>query len=287
VEIHHGELFCGLGGNRDYIDEKVDYFDECDKETWCQETIDYMLNKLGYPPSWLEHVYWLETDYGIADGLRELIWERDAQKMAATVSVHCKKLIVYVDHVNLLSSHELPDDVLEAKLPELPSVVVSPVKKNRRRGEANGEEQEIADTDTDVEVKRADSDINDSDYPFSQGVEESDSDGDDGDYEKNVDSDVENEQLGKKETVQVWPDDGATDEAYLQPPCAKNEVLRSYKPVIFNPNSDMADPIFKMGMAFSTMKKVRDAVAQYAIKNKWQVKKKEEQQSETRSTLCT
>jgi hypothetical protein len=161
------------------------------------------------------------------------------------------------------------------------------VKKNRRRGEANGEEQEIADTDTDVEVKRADSDINDSDYPFSQGVEESDSDGDDGDYEKNVDSDVENEQLGKKETVQVWPDDGATDEAYLQPPCAKNEVLRSYKPVIFNPNSDMADPIFKMGMAFSTMKEVRDAVAQYAIKNKWQVKKKEEQQSETRSTLCT
>ncbi|KAK1666164.1 hypothetical protein QYE76_054323 [Lolium multiflorum] len=270
VEIHHGGLFCGLGGNRDYIDEKVDYFDECDKETWCQEAIDYMLNQLGYPASWLEHVYWLETGYGITDGLRELIWERDAQKMAAAVSVHCKKLTVYVDHVDLLSSHELIDDVLEAKLPELPSVIISPVKKNRRRGEANGEEQEIADTDTDVEVKRADSDINDSDYQFSEGKEESDSDGDDDDYEKNVDADVENEQLGKKEAVQVWPDDGATDEAYLQSLCAENEVLRSYKPVIFNPNSDMADPIFKMGMAFSTMKEVRDAVAQYAIKNRWE-----------------
>jgi hypothetical protein len=65
----------------------------------------------------------------------------------------------------------LIDDVLEAKLPELPSVIISPVKKNRRRGEANGEEQEIADIDTDVEVKRAYLDINDSDYQYSEGAE--------------------------------------------------------------------------------------------------------------------
>ena len=50
-------------------------------------------------------------------------------------------------------------------------------------------------------------------------------------------------------------------------------MLTSFKPRIFNPDADMADPIFKLAMAFSTMKEVRAAVGQYSIKNKWPVKK--------------
>jgi hypothetical protein len=107
VEIHHGGIFCGRGENRSYIDGKMDFFDECDNEAWCQDSIDNILLQLGYPASWLEHVYWLEPGYGLADGLRSMNFERDAQKMADS-SLFCKVQRLYVDHVDLLRSQEVP-----------------------------------------------------------------------------------------------------------------------------------------------------------------------------------
>ena len=71
----------------------------------------------------------------------------------------------------------------------------------------------------------------------------------------------------------MWSDDAAPEDEYLQPLDSEQDLLSTFKPRIFNPDADMADPIFKLGMAFSTMKEVRNAVAQYAIKNRWHVKK--------------
>lgn len=35
VEIHHDGVFCGVGKNRIYIDDKVDWFDFCESDTHC------------------------------------------------------------------------------------------------------------------------------------------------------------------------------------------------------------------------------------------------------------
>jgi hypothetical protein len=82
-------------------------------------------------------------------------------------------------------------------------------------------------------IKNADSDINDSDYDFSEGDDKSGADEDDRDYQKNVDDDLDDGQLGKKQVEQVWPDDGAFEEEYLQPLCSENDLLSSFKPRIF------------------------------------------------------
>ena len=34
VEVHHGEFFVRLGSNRAYVDERVNWFDHCDIDTW-------------------------------------------------------------------------------------------------------------------------------------------------------------------------------------------------------------------------------------------------------------
>ena len=184
VEILHGGFFCGVGTNRSYIDGKKDYFDECDQQTWCQFAIDYILRELGYSASWLEHVYWLEPGYGLSEDLRTMDYERDAKKMAAA-AVYCKSMRLYVDHVDLLRSQEEPDDVCATTIPELPKVILSPMKKNVRRAANLTEREEVVD---DEQVKNADWDINDSDYVFTEGQEKSAADEDDSEYDKYVDA---------------------------------------------------------------------------------------------------
>ena len=34
VEVHHGEFFVRQGSNRAYVDERVNWFDHCDIDTW-------------------------------------------------------------------------------------------------------------------------------------------------------------------------------------------------------------------------------------------------------------
>ena len=148
--------------------EKKDFFDGCDQNSWCQCAIDYILRELGYTTSWLEHVYCLEPGYGLSDGLRNMDYEKDSKKMAAA-SVYNKSMRLYVDHVDFLRSHQVPDDVCVATISELPKVIVSPTKKNLRRTTAVGTEEEEAASDEGV--KQADSEINDSDCEFSDGRE--------------------------------------------------------------------------------------------------------------------
>ena len=82
---------------------------------------------------------------------------------------------------------------------------------------------------------------------------------------------MDDDKLGKKQADQVWPDDGAEEEEYLRPLCIDDEMV--LKPRVFNPEADMENPVFKLAMAFTTMQEVRNAVGQYAIKNRVQVKK--------------
>ena len=65
----------------------------------------------------------------MADGLRAMVFEKDARKMGATI-VYCKRHCI--DHVDLLRSQEQPKDVLVTSNIDLPIVIVSPMKKDLR-----------------------------------------------------------------------------------------------------------------------------------------------------------
>ena len=82
MTILHGGFFCGVGENRTYIDGKLDDFDDCDKETWSKAIVEFILSELGYSASCLDHVYWMEPGYGMADGLRAMKWDGEGEMNA-------------------------------------------------------------------------------------------------------------------------------------------------------------------------------------------------------------
>jgi hypothetical protein len=49
VEVHHGGFFVGEGNLRTYVNEKVDFFDYLEAETWSLLWFDDFVQQLGYP----------------------------------------------------------------------------------------------------------------------------------------------------------------------------------------------------------------------------------------------
>ncbi|XP_048552559.1 uncharacterized protein LOC125532599 [Triticum urartu] len=52
IELHHGGFFMGKGNNLAYLDEKLSLFDNLDRNTFCNDMIDYMLQQLNYALIW-------------------------------------------------------------------------------------------------------------------------------------------------------------------------------------------------------------------------------------------
>ncbi|TVU17997.1 hypothetical protein EJB05_34062, partial [Eragrostis curvula] len=77
VEIHHGGLFVGQGVNRAYIDEKVDWFDNCETDTWSSLWLEDFALELGYEKSPNLKTYWLLPGKTLADGLRIISTDAD------------------------------------------------------------------------------------------------------------------------------------------------------------------------------------------------------------------
>lgn len=48
LEVHHGDFFVGLGHLRSYVDEKIDWFDLIDCDTWSPLWFDDFMQQLGY-----------------------------------------------------------------------------------------------------------------------------------------------------------------------------------------------------------------------------------------------
>ena len=73
LEVHHGGFFVGQGENRAYIDEKIDWFDQCDRDTWSPLWIDDFIGLLGYKKTDTLMVYWLLPAKNLTDGLSHSI----------------------------------------------------------------------------------------------------------------------------------------------------------------------------------------------------------------------
>jgi hypothetical protein len=48
LEVHHNGFFVGVGENRAFIDEKIDWFDNREVDTWSLLWIEDFLGQLSY-----------------------------------------------------------------------------------------------------------------------------------------------------------------------------------------------------------------------------------------------
>ena len=84
-------------------------------------------------------------------------------------------------------------------------------------------------------------------------------------FADNIDTDVnDNNEIVP---VEEHEDDSALDDGDLNLGPDKHDKLQ-YKFVVFNPQVDMDDPMFKVGMPFADVKEMRSALRAYSVRNR-------------------
>lgn len=116
-----GDFFVGYGNLRSYVDEKVDYFDGLEADTWSLLWFNDFVEQLGYQKDERLKFYWLLPEKTLADGLRILAEDRDTNAMAAFVGKF-KNFVVYFDHDDIADGVNW-DDIVANPVTELPKVL--------------------------------------------------------------------------------------------------------------------------------------------------------------------
>lgn len=198
VEIHHGGFFVGVGQLRTYLDEKVDWFDYCEVDTWLKLWLEDMLEQLGYSKVQELKCFWLLPGKELADGLRIIAVDSDTNAMCSVVD-RVKNLVVYSDHEDAILS-TVWDDVVLNPVAQL-SKVVSPVKVVHTGKKPTEKLPNFYKNLSPMEVNSGtEEDSEDSDFL------DSDNDLDDGDddlFVDHVDDDVLDEGMIKKSSKKV------------------------------------------------------------------------------------
>ncbi|BAH94003.1 Os07g0583500 [Oryza sativa Japonica Group] len=282
IEFHHGGFFCGMGVNRTYMDGKVDWFDNIDSRDWgrCLHLADFVA-MLGYDSDGKLKTYWLLPGKNMSDGLRIIDSEVEINVMKS-VSNKIKNFVIYFDHTNHVSGRNIDDIVLspEAELPE----VFNPSRQCQQTEEAESEDRNprnapdghVVHEELDVDDSESDSDFVDSDYEWE--------DDDDDLFEENVDGDVEEGDRKKfnhkkaagsvlkgKKVVADLSEGDTSDDEQLHLPSDDDDDEFNLKFKSFNPE-DINNPIFKVGMVFSSVELVRKAISEYSMKNRVDIK---------------
>ncbi|EAZ36776.1 hypothetical protein OsJ_21113 [Oryza sativa Japonica Group] len=165
TELHHGGFFSGVGSSRIYLDEKVDWFDYCDSDTWSSLWLDDFIEQLGYDMSEKAKVYWLLPGKTFSDGLRRINSDASTNSMVA-LAPRFRTLLLYVDHQDILESINWDDVALStpASIPIVASRERSTM--NRKDSDVKPIEGHDIDDDDDIDV---DPDFVDSDYEADKG----------------------------------------------------------------------------------------------------------------------
>ena len=74
VEVHHGGVFVSFGHLRTYVNEKTNWFDHCEVDTWSPLWFDDFIEQLGYIKTPKLKVYWLLPGKELLDDLRVNIY---------------------------------------------------------------------------------------------------------------------------------------------------------------------------------------------------------------------
>ncbi|KAL6845716.1 hypothetical protein ACP4OV_024291 [Aristida adscensionis] len=125
MEVHHGGFFVGQREHRAYCDQKVDWFDHCEVDTWSPLWFDDFVVQLGHEKTNSLKFYWLLPGRTLADGLRIIAEDSDTLVMASMVDRY--KNLVYFDHDDNVGGDW--DDVIANPVCSLPRVF-SPKRVN-------------------------------------------------------------------------------------------------------------------------------------------------------------
>lgn len=266
------------------MDEKINWFDYCDVNTWSTLWFNDIAEQLGYENSSSLKVYWLLPGKGM-EGLRIMVNDSDTNAMCSVVD-RVKTLVLYFDNEDIIGGFSW-EDVVVNPVAELPKVI-SPVNVQHmeKRPEKlptfySGLRKETtpgADNDS-----GSGDDSEDSNY-FVDSDNEVD-EGDDDLYEEYIDGDVDKAmQIAKakkgkgsrlKGDKAKTPTDDQSDlssegeELQLPPDEREGQVdirFSSFR------NEDLNNPMFKVGMVFNSVEMVRAAINEYSMKNRVEIK---------------
>jgi hypothetical protein len=254
VALEHSGFFSGLVDNLQYIDGSEHYFDNCNVDTFSVLWIEDFLKQLGHEITASVHVYWCFPGKDIRDGLRLIEKDADILAMTEAAKEH-KTLCLWVDHTNFLKT--LRDDAIPNGGPKLRHVINTREVPNIFAQSEGTSGSKCAD-----EGEETDPEFYDSDYDAE--------DGDDDIFDANVDKDVNenNEHMD----VNVKEDDATLEDEDLNM-TKEQEAELKYKFNVFNPEVDLDRPEFKVGMVFSSMREIRNALSAYSIRNRVKVSK--------------
>ena len=289
--MHHGGFFVGVRENRAYLDEKIDWFDQCDADTWSPLWIKDFVEELGYDKeSRTLKVHWLLPGKTITDGLRLIETDSDTMVMMSVID-RVRNLVIYLDHHDMICSGINWDDIVANHVCSLPKVF-SPVKvvtAKRKEGEkllvfytnlrkaTEWNQDPVHDGIEADDSNSDDSDFNDSDYE----IEFSDDDL----FANNVDAGVFDEgatkgckmfkwkkaagsKLKRKQsmTMSVGDEDESTEEEEIDL-ADSNEGSNRNRFREFR-QEDLLNPSFSVGQVFGTVELVRKAIIEYSLRNR-------------------
>jgi len=262
------------------VDERVNWFDGVQTETWSTLWFEDFVEQLGYEMSPRFKFYWLLPQKTIADGLRLIESDRDTIVMANMVDWF-KTLIVYLDQDGF--EDNTWDDIVLNPVAELPKVL-SPRKINYQNPKS-GEKLPVfyADLDKGVvgwsggqgtsESTYEDEDFIDSDNEVLEGDEES--------FEDLVYSVVDQKKSNKKArgsqpkgveiVVAAVPDDEGTEEEELDLPGSDGEGEDRLRMKCWT-EADVNQPSFSVGLVFPIVEKMREAITEYSVRNRVEIK---------------
>ena len=239
------------------------------------------VEQLGYHNNSSLKIYWLLPGKTLADSLCLILSDTDTNVMAAC-ALDVKNLVVYFDHEDLYDSINW-DDVVANPVSELPKVIspckVQFAKKNRieklpvfytnlenirvdqaidNETESGSKEYELWDTDN--EIEEGDVDLFE-DLVYSH---------------VNVVKDNKKAKGSKlKILVVARPAQGIeeedTDDEGLDLPESDGEGDVRLRFTSFT-EEDMQNPTFHVGLVFPSVQKVREAITEYSVRNRVEIK---------------
>ncbi|KAK1667945.1 hypothetical protein QYE76_056104 [Lolium multiflorum] len=262
VEFEHNGFFCGPKEHLEYIGGTVDYFDNCNTDTFSLLWLVDFLKQGGNEMTERTKFYWCVPGTDMRDGL--CLIENDGDILAMMAALReVKTLSVMVDHNNFLQG--------------LRTDVVVPIpRKYTAGGEETEQEKEIVDEEplssaclSSGEPQSEDEDDSDTDSDFYDSDYDAE-DGDDDLFADNIDKDVNDH--NECTYIVEFEDDAGLDHDNLKLSNEQQKLLE-YRFKEFNPEVDMATPVFKVGMLFSSMAEFRKALTAYGVNERVKIRK--------------
>lgn len=312
VKVHHGGFFVGHGNLRSYLNGKVSWFDNVEIDTWSPLWLDQFVEDLGYLRTPTLKIYWLLPGKDISDGLRVVVSDTDTNVMASMVEkfrtlvvyIDHDDKVAGIDWDDIIDNPGTP--LPKVISPNKVNCVEKIIGESSKQQEGNLKEQssrqqqgsrqqqsnlkehnnrEQQEDDCDEEDSGTESD--DSDEEFYDSDYELD-DGDDDLFVDYVDENVIDEGVAKgkkilkgkkargsrlKGNLAIVPrgdESEDTDEEELNAADSDDEGVRlKFKSFA---EEDLNNPNFKVGLVFPSVEKLRQAITEYSVRNRVEIK---------------